>query len=146
MPDGFSIITFLAAITHAKNTATLILDAPKSLEKAELEYKLAALTKTLTQLEIQARDFEQMLQEKDLRITEFEDLLKFKSKLVHKDGMYFVSDEDGNTTGEPFCSRCWEIDQKATHLHQIEDDYFKCANCKNFFGKRKQLNSSDGYY
>ena len=68
MPEGSSILAFLGSIKTAKETLTLILDSPKTLEKAELEYKIASLTKTLTELENQARDFEKAIQEKDKEI------------------------------------------------------------------------------
>ena len=68
MPDGFSILAFLGSIKTAKEAAALILDASKSREKAELEYKIAGLTKTLTELENQAQNFEKLIQAKDTEI------------------------------------------------------------------------------
>ncbi len=78
MPEGFSILAFLGGLKTAKETLTLILDAPKTLEKAELECKIASLTKTLTELETQARDFEIMIQGKDTEIERLKTLLSAK--------------------------------------------------------------------
>lgn len=146
MPDAVSIIATIAAIKNSIDIAKAVKDADYDLDKAILKEKIAVLVDSLLEAKIQAGETLDTIQEKDKRICELEELLKFKSKLVRKDGIYFVSDEDGNPTNDPYCPRCWEIDQKATHLRQIEDNYFKCANCKSSFGKSRQFNSSDGYY
>jgi hypothetical protein len=83
------------------------------------------------------------LQEKDKRISELEDLLKFKAKLVRKDGMYFESDENGDLTGEPYCSNCWEVSNKVVHLLSRETNYdYLCPNCNNGFGPRSYYSRS----
>jgi DNA-binding MarR family transcriptional regulator len=79
MADGFSIIAFLGGIKTAKETLTLMLDASNTLEKAELEYKIASLTKTLIELENQARDFEKVIQVKDAEIERLRTLLNTKA-------------------------------------------------------------------
>lgn len=81
MPDIATISAFLGSIKTAKETLTLILDASKTLEKAEREYKIAALTKTLTELENQALNFDKILREKDEEIQRLKNLLSKKTTL-----------------------------------------------------------------
>lgn len=145
MPDGFSIFSFLGSIKTAKETLTLIINAPRTLEKTEFEYKIASLMKTLSELETQALEFEKIIQERDKQIKELEDLLKFKGKLIRKDGLYFEADDNGNLIEEPYCPHCWEVKLTPTHLIKLEDNYFRCANCKTPYGKRKQPYSQQGY-
>lgn len=146
MPDAVSIIATIAAIKNSIDIVKAVKDADYDLDKAILKEKIAVLVDSLLEAKIQASESLDLLQEKDLRITELEALLKFKSKLKRKDNKYYEVDENGESIGEPYCPRCWEIDKNPTYLLQIEENYFRCANCKNFFGKRKQLSSSSGYY
>jgi hypothetical protein len=80
------------------------------------------------------------LREKDKQIKALEDLLKFKAKLVRKDGMYFESDERDNLIDEPFCSNCWDSDNKSIHL-TCYDDYNECPKCKNTYSNKKDTRS-----
>lgn len=91
-------------------------------------------------------DNRETILEKDNKIFELENKLKIKEKLVCQNGKYYEIDESGKPTGEPYCSRCWDLGKTPIHLIQIEEDYFKCPECKNTLGKRKPLSSSDGYY
>ncbi len=146
MPDAVSIIATIAAIKNSIDIVKAVKEADYDLDKAILKEKIAVLVDSLLEAKIQATETLDTIQEKDKRIAELEELLKFKAKLVRKDGMYFEADENGNHNGEPYCSRCWEVKQKATHLIKIEDNYFRCANCKTFIGKPKPLSSQYGYY
>ena len=138
----------LASINITKETVKLMIDAPKHLEKTEIQLKLASVNRTLFDAENALLESQKLIKEKDSRIAELEDLLKFKAKLIRKDGKYFETDENGNAIGEPYCSRCWESEQKPIHLLPIEDeeDGFRCANCKNLLGERKQSGPSSGHY
>lgn len=74
----------------------------------------------------------EIIQEKNKRIAELEDLAKFQRTLVFKDSMYFESDENGNPVNNPYCSNCWESEKKAIHLNNRKD-FFECPCCKNRF-------------
>ncbi len=91
-------------------------------------------------------DNRETIQEKDNRISELENKLKFKEKLVRQNGKYYEKDESGKPTGEPYCSRCWDLEKTPIYLTQIEEDYFRCPECENPFGKRKPIYSSNGYF
>lgn len=134
MPDGFSIATFLGGVKTAKETLSLIINSKGTLERTEFEYKIASLTKTLTELENQVRGFESIIQEKDKKIKELEDLLTLKTKVSRgKHGLYYKeSDREDN---QPICPYCWESCQKIFHLGKLNTPYFPqyfsmiCQNC-----------------
>jgi hypothetical protein len=106
----------LASLKAGKETVKLMIDAPKQLEKTELQLNLASINKTLFESENALLESQKLLKQKYNRIEELEDLLKFKGKLIRKDGMYFEADENGNSTGDPYCSVCWEASNKTIHL------------------------------
>ncbi len=148
MPDAVSIIATIAAIKNSIDIVKAVKDADYDLDKAILKEKIAVLIDSLLEAKIQASEILDLLQEKDTIIAKLEDLLKLKSKLERQNGKYYEVDENGKLIGIPYCPRCWESEQKPIHLLPTEDeeDHFRCANCKNFFGKRKQLSPSSGYY
>jgi hypothetical protein len=110
----------LASLKAGKETVKLMIDAPKQLEKTELQLNLASINKTLFESENALLESQKLLKQKYNRIEELEDLLKFKGKLVRKDGMYFETDENGDLIGDPYCSGCWDSEKKAVHLLNIE--------------------------
>lgn len=132
MPDILAINATITAIKHSIDIAKAIKDADSTLEKAELKLKIAELIESLADAKISATEFQDVIQEKDSRIAELEDLLKFKDKLVRKDGMWFKADENGEPIDEPFCSNCWDSERKAIHLNNRRD-FFECPWCKNKF-------------
>jgi septal ring factor EnvC (AmiA/AmiB activator) len=80
MPEPASLTAFLGSIKTAKEIIQAIIDAPKSLEKAELQYKIASLTKSLAELETQAVNFNKQIQEKDSEIERLKKLLEIKTE------------------------------------------------------------------
>ncbi len=96
----------LACLKVGKETVKLMIDAPKQLEKTAIQLNLASINKTLFESENALLESQKLLKQKDSHIEELEDLLKFKGKLIRKDGMYFESDENGNSIGDPYCSVC----------------------------------------
>lgn len=48
--------------------------------------------------------------------------------LVRRNGTYWETDSSGETTGDPYCSRCWEVDGKRVHLDAWEG-MLTCPQC-----------------
>lgn len=115
-------------------------------ERGKSQIEIRKLQDLLIQSKEEILNNRESLREKDKGIVELEDLLKFKSKLVRKEGKYYESDENSDSIGDPLCSNCWQSEQKPIYLTQIEEDYFRCPKCKNLFGKRKPVHSSSGSY
>lgn len=67
------------------------------------------------------------IQEKDARIAELEGQLVFKGKLKLRDNCLWNEAEGDDI---PYCSRCFEADEKAVHLHD-HDWTWVCPACKD---------------
>ena len=134
MPDATSITATLAAIKHSIDVVKAIKDADYDLDKAILKEKIAILVDSLLEAKIKARETLNLIQEKDKEISKLEDLLSFKNKLFRKDGKYYEADDNGNSTGEPYCPKCWEVEKIPVHLKHIEELRYVCPNCENAFG------------
>lgn len=50
-----------------------------------------------------------------------------RKELIFRNGAYW---EEGDS--EPLCSRCWEVDQRAVHMHPMGNPaFYQCPNCKS---------------
>ncbi len=134
MPDIVSITTTLAAIKNSIDIAKSLKNVDASLEKAGLRLKTAELIETLAEAKINATEVQDLIRDKDKKIAELEALLAFKEKLTFKKGMYYKTDENLTSEDEPYCSRCWDYEQKAVHLFKQGKDFFECPQCKYIFG------------
>ena len=92
MPDVASIIATLAAIKNSMDIVKAVKDADYDLDKAILKEKIVILVDSLLEAKIQAGETLDLIQEKDKKIVELEDLLNFRAKLIRKNGVYFESD------------------------------------------------------
>ena len=125
------ITTALATLKTGYEIKKLAGNLDSEVEQGELRIEVRKLQDLLIQSKDEILNNREFLREKDKRIAELEDLLKFKSKLVRKDGMYFEADENGNSIGDPYCSNCWESNNKMIHLNDF-GGLHKCPSCKNF--------------
>jgi hypothetical protein len=134
MADIATIGTFLTSIKTATEIAKAIKSVDVSLEKAETKLKIADLIESLAEARMQAAEIQEILQEKDGRIAELEKAFELKSKLVRDGEAYYQVDENGNPTGDPYCSHCWEVNHKTIHLHfGLRMRHRSCPACKNIY-------------
>jgi ribosomal protein S27AE len=134
MPDVTSVIATIAAIKHSIDVVKAVKDADYDLDKSILKEKIAVLVDSLLEAKIQANETLDLIQEKDKKIAELITLLAFKEKIIFKKGVYYKTDGNGSYESEPYCSRCWDYEQKAVHLFERGKDYFECPQCKYTFG------------
>ena len=134
MADATSIIATLAAIKHSIDVVKAVKDADYDLDKAILKEKIAILVDSLLEAKIQAGETLDLVAEKDKEIVRLKDLLNFKNNLNLNDGKYYELDNEGNFTGEPYCPKCWEVENIPVHLKHIEELRYTCPNCENAFG------------
>lgn len=142
-----AITTTISAIKTTLEIKKFVADTDSDLEKGKSNIQARELQeKLLDAEELLLKAKEQILRD-DQRIQELEGKLRFKAKLVRQNSKYYEADENGRPISDPYCPRCWESEQKAIHLLPIEDegDRFRCANCKNFFGKPKPRYSTSGF-
>lgn len=144
MPDIATISAFFGSLKTATELAKAIKNVESSFEKAELKLKIIELIDALADAKINATEVQDLVLEKDRKITELENALKFKLKLVRKDGAYVDKDESV-LEAEPYCSHCWEVNKIPVHLSFIKcveivdevleesrySNLFICPSCKN---------------
>ena len=137
------ITTALATLKTGYEIKKLAGNLDSEVQQSELRVEIRKLQESLIDVQdvlLNAKSEilgnRELIQEKDKRIRELEDLLKFSDKLVRKDGMWFKSDENGEPIGEPYCSNCWDVEKKAIYLIPKEDGLktkLMCPLCKNLY-------------
>ncbi len=140
MPDVTSVVATLAAIKHSIDVVKAVKDADYDLDKAVLKEKIAVLIDSLLEAKIQVSETLDVIQEKDKRITELEEILKFKGQIIRNNDRYFELDENNLPINDPFCSGCWDSEQKKIYLFSPQsdnDDYSVCPKCKTKYGYPK---------
>jgi hypothetical protein len=129
-------IATISAITNSVKTAIdiakAIKDADVSLEKAELKLRVAELVSTLADTKIASTEIVELLKQKDAKIEDLKEKLRFKEKLVRSREAYYEIDEAGKPFGDPYCSHCWEAKFQAIHLHRkaMDPGQIECPSCK----------------
>lgn len=65
------------------------------------------------------------------RITELEQVVDLRERLFFDDNRYWLNSADGSDRDGPFCSRCWDSEQKLIRLHctRKAGDVFDCPAC-----------------
>lgn len=108
-------------------------------EIRKLQESLLDVQEVLLKAKQEILDDRNTIEEKDDKIAELEDLLKFNKTTVRNNDKYFEVDEKGLPTNDPFCSRCWDSEQKKIYLispQKGNNNYQKCPQCKITYGKR----------
>lgn len=112
--------------------------ADDALDKAEMKFKLAEALSALADAKSSVADAKVELQRAYDELDEMQGKLALKATTVrHFDGYYAIND-DSIASGDPFCSRCWEVDHQLTHLVRGErgDPYNHCPACKQKYVRR----------
>ena len=64
--------------------------------------------------------------------------IEIRDSLDYKDDSYYITDNEGNLIKGPFCSKCWDSEDRLVRLHKNESSdgkiYGWCPNCKNYGG------------
>lgn len=132
MPDIPSLTAAFVGLKTAMDIAKGFRESDLTYDKAEGKLKLSELMNALADAKMSIAETIEILEKKDTEIKSLREALETKRHLTHVKQSYYELDENGNATGDPYCSRCWEVDFKQVHMVQ---DYYKkmwvCPNCKN---------------
>lgn len=135
--DPISIIsTTLASITTATDIARLVINAGPSLQKAELQLKLAEMVGALADARLQMADIKQVLDEKDEVIKQLRQALELKEKLVCQDSAYWLPNGQGARGDGPFCTNCFDGFQRLSRLVAADEPNVQCPNCQVPFASK----------
>ena len=88
-----------------------------------------ALYERLVNIRAEILEIQEKLFKNKNRITELEEALVIKKKLVFTDNAYYEVNAEGNPTGVPYCPRCYDIDKKLCHLNPL-GGIGTCPNCR----------------
>lgn len=89
-------------------------------------------------LEMQKRIYDLETENADL-----ENKLNIKTALYFENNVYWKS---GNPKEGPFCSRCWDSEQKLIRMHTHGPSYHKCLNCGHAVQTGPDLPQPKPYY
>jgi hypothetical protein len=131
MPDLTTISAALSSLKSAIDIAKFLRETDLSLEKAELKLKFAELVSKLADTKIELVEIQDVLIEKDKRISELEEAFEIKSTIIRHGDAYYVANAEGNPVGVPYCLRCWENDHKKRQIVYVAKDHFTrlCTTC-----------------
>ena len=133
MTDMSTIAAALQALKTANEIARWLRESDVSLEKAETKLRLAELVNALADMKVSLAETRELIEEKDATIRRLKEALELKGRLVRYSNCYYETDERGQPIGDPYCSRCWEVDHLAVHVNQDPENRaaFVCPSCKS---------------
>jgi hypothetical protein len=106
----------------------------KKFNDLEFQKKIVELQSEVVGLTLELTEKAVAIARKDAQISDLEEKLRFKAKLVKADGAYYEADENGQAKGDPYCTRCWEVERKAVTIYPIGDKLMRgksqCPECQ----------------
>ncbi len=84
-------------------------------------------------LTIQEKTLETMEENKNLKekIENLKEKIKIKDSIIFEHDAYWEKDKEGNITGGPYCSKCYDSERKLMNLVSCGDiKYSECPICK----------------
>lgn len=139
------ISTLMSAISLATSSAKSLLKIKEIADSAEAKMAIAELTDKLADTKMSFADLKEELLKKDEKIRELEKKLSHKSTLARHNELYFETDNAGKPTGDPYCPKCFESEQKSIHLTTHSPYDVICPVCETIFDREpgsSNLNSS----
>ncbi|MEG3619256.1 hypothetical protein V5T82_12380 [Magnetovibrio sp. PR-2] len=127
--------TLITSVSASIELAKGLLKVKEIAESAEAKMAIAELTSKLAESQVQVAELKTDHIRKDELIHELEKRLETRETLVRHNEMYFRADENGNPTGDPFCPRCYEADDKLIHLVHFSRSKLMCRECTNRYPK-----------
>lgn len=111
MADLALIGTAISSLKTSMDIAKAINNSTTTLSEAETKLKIADLISTLADARTELADVQDLIREKDYKIRSLKEEISKKKSLSFDGKLYWQ--ENDNT---PFCSICWEKDEKLVHL------------------------------
>ncbi len=85
----------------------------------------------------------EQIKEKNELIAQLQEALELKGNLVCQGSAYFLTDEDGNFIDGPFCTKCFDVDQKKCRIVPVarnDNPQVQCLKCKVVFRSLPVMN------
>jgi endogenous inhibitor of DNA gyrase (YacG/DUF329 family) len=125
------ITAAMTSLKTAMDIAKILKEATTTLEQAEVKFKLADLMLSLADAKVGIAEASNALIEKDAEIAKLKSAFAMNQRMVFVGGAYVLVDSQNKLFGQPYCSRCWEVDQKLVHLilNPAAALLVKCPEC-----------------
>ena len=108
-----------------------LLDNIKSAVSVAQKLKDRKLIEHLMNLQMSVLEYQERLHNLEAENKALKEKLTVKESLVVEHGVYFS--KTGDKTDGPFCTRCWDSDDKLLRLRVLESGTATCPQCKSSF-------------
>lgn len=108
------ITSAIVGIKNAIDIAKAIKDSSASLEKAEINFKIAELINALADAKIGIATIQEAMAEKDSEIKRLKTELETRRNMVWESPYYFLKNEEGKDG--PYCQKCYDSNRKLIRL------------------------------
>ena len=109
-----------------------IFDVLKLATKALKEAGKFELRNQMLDVQEKLLEMQEKIRVQDIEIRDLKEKLKIKGDIFFKDNACWLKKKDGSEDG-PYCSACWDKDNKLIHLHR-DGDFLYCPACKTGAG------------
>lgn len=132
MPGYGKVSAVLRSLNNANEISKEIRDANFVLDRLEMKKQLTDLTTYISVAKMELALLQESIDEKDTELIRQAEALAYRGNVKRRGDAYYRT-VDGRPYGQPYCSCCWESDQKLIHLHNrvLSNDIRICPTCKN---------------
>lgn len=147
MTDLATINAAVGSIKTAIEVVQFIRDSGTSLEKADLNLKMAEIMNALAETKIELSNIQIKLIDKDQEILELQNKLKNKEQTAGFLQARYLVNENGEPTGKPYCPTCYATSHELIPLTawSNKEATNKCGKCGNTIESRLSPLDADYY-
>jgi len=123
----------VAALKLATDITKSLMNFKEVSQSGEAREMVAELRNHVADAKIVIADLKNALVERDEKITALEAKLKVRRDLLRQGSLYFEKGKKGAVSGDPFCPRCYEVDELRVHLIVRDKEELMCPHCDRRF-------------
>ncbi|MBL7152395.1 MAG: hypothetical protein ISS79_01665 [Phycisphaerae bacterium] len=87
------------------------------------------LYRKILDLQSEAMDLTEQLQQRDEKIRFLEEALRLKGKMIPIRSAYYLTDDAGEIVDGPFCTKCFDVDHVQCRLVRTGNYYHELVHC-----------------
>ncbi len=132
MPGQGSVEDVMRSLNFAQDVSKQIKEANYQMDRIELKRLLAEMTAAVASSKMELSLLQGVCEARDAELIRLNEALVYRGNLRRRGDGYYKT-LDGRPYGQPYCSYCWEHDNKLLHLHSriLSKDVRICPCCKN---------------
>lgn len=124
----------MTGLSQAIDITKNLREADLKLNEAENKHKIAELYSSLAQVKMDLADLKNELSYKDQKIKELTQQINKKASVLFEQNMYYFM--DGDTKNGPFCTKCYDTDNKSVRPYQTTPTEFTCRACNSWYSTK----------